>query len=101
VAIADLRKGQPANFVGMHLGTHLGAEGIRFQHTAFNDAESAGAGPSHALQKTSAVYSVIIMVMLNQSTDIRIRQIPFSHSFLRSRDVVRCHIDRRRRRKPS
>jgi hypothetical protein len=79
VAIADLRKGQPANLMGMHLGTHVGAKRIRFQHASFNDTESASAGPSHALQKSATVDTVIIVVVLDDAVRVWMDELVFRH----------------------
>src|SRR5579872_5214621 len=71
VAVADLRKAQLPHFVGLHLRTHVRGESARRQYSAFDYAQRAGSGPGHALQKTPSVDSIIIVIMLNESTGIR------------------------------
>src|ERR1700741_3614911 len=79
VAVADLHEAQLTHFVGLHLRTHVRGESTRRQYSAFNYAKRTGSGPGHALQKTSPIDTVIIVVMLNESTDIRVSQILFRH----------------------
>src|SRR5579859_3844685 len=80
VAIADLHKTQPSHFVGLHIGTHLGSERKGLQHSALNHAERTSAGPSHAFQKSAAVNSVMIVVVLNKATGDFAEEVCIRHS---------------------
>ena len=80
MAVADLHEGEMSHFVGLHVGAHLGSKGVRFQHASLNYTECAGAGPGHAFQKTSAVDSVFIVVVLDKSAWVRIEQFRFCHA---------------------
>src|SRR5690348_5886155 len=67
VAIADLHE---AEISGGFLSADARkvAEAVRIQHAAFDYAESAGAGPSHAFEKTAAVDTVVIVVVQDYIT---------------------------------
>ena len=62
VAVTDLDE---AEFSLGILAANLGktAEAVGLQDPAFHHAKGAGAGPGHALQETSAVNSIMVVVM--------------------------------------
>src|SRR5437588_6361595 len=72
VAVANLHETEFSHFVGLHLRAHLGGQSARCQHASLNNTEGTGASPRHALQKATAVDSVIIMVVLDESSSFRI-----------------------------
>src|SRR5437879_7643248 len=60
VAVADLYEAEFSNFAGLHRRAAMRPKGVRFQHASLHYTEGAGASPGHALQKTSAVDSIVI-----------------------------------------
>jgi hypothetical protein len=62
----------------------LGAEGKRFQHSAFNYTEGTSSSPRHAFQKSAAVNPVMVVVMLEEAPgslveQVRLRHMPSPH----------------------
>jgi hypothetical protein len=57
-------------------------QGVRFEHSALHQADSAGTRPSHAFEKSAAVDSVIIVVVLDVAAGAWIDQFRFRHCCL-------------------
>src|SRR5262249_69672 len=84
VAVTDLHKTDPTHFVGLHLRAQLRSESVGLQHSTFNQAECTGAGPGHTFKKSTAIDSVVIVIVLDKPTGVRIKQFLFRHlRFLR------------------
>jgi hypothetical protein len=73
MAIANLREGKATGFVGYRFT--LGTQRVRLENASRNYTDRPGSSPSHAFQKSTAINSVLLMVVPNQAPGFLIERI--------------------------
>jgi hypothetical protein len=68
MTIADLNEAEPCAFA--HLVVRHLPESLRAEHSAADCPNHAGADPSHTLQKTTTVYSIVVRILLDPARQI-------------------------------